>query len=81
VEKQAEVFGVRAAETSTSEIETEPSPGSVPEVVIPPVAPMPAEVTQLVMFGMSNEAIKRRKPPRRPSSPITARDQLRLFPT
>jgi hypothetical protein len=77
VEKQAEVFGVRAAETSPSEIE--PSAGSVPEVIIPPVAPIPAEVTQLVMFGMTHEPVQRRKASRRPSSGATVSDQLALF--
>jgi hypothetical protein len=41
VEKQAEVFGVHAAEASPSEIETEPSAVSVPESIIPPAAPIP----------------------------------------
>jgi hypothetical protein len=77
VEKHAEVFGVRPAEPSPSEIE--PPPGCVPEVIIPPVVPIPAEVTQLVMFGMAHEAVQRRKGSRRPSSAATVSDQLALF--
>jgi hypothetical protein len=37
VEKQAEVFGVRAVETSPSEIEAEPPERDVPEVIVPPL--------------------------------------------
>jgi hypothetical protein len=81
VEKQAEVFGVRAGETSPSEMEAEPPERDVPEVIIPPPAPIPAVVTQLLMFGMSHEAVQRRKSSHRPSSPVTASDQLGLFPT
>ena len=44
VEKQAEVFGVRAAETPISEVESEPQVGDLPEVIIPPPAPIPAMV-------------------------------------
>jgi len=49
-------------------------------VIIPPPAPIPAVVTQLLMFGMSHEAVPRRKAAHRPSSPVTASDQLELFP-
>ena len=41
VEKQAEVFGVRAVETSPSEMEAEPPERDVPEVIIPSPAPIP----------------------------------------
>jgi hypothetical protein len=78
--QQAEVFGVRAVETSQSEMEAEPRERDVPEVIIPPPAPIPAVVTQLLMFGMSHEAVQRRKAAHRPSSPVTASDQLGLFP-
>ena len=81
VEKQAEVFGVRAVETREPEIEAEPRVRDQPEVIVPPVAPIPAVVTQLLMFGMSPEAVQRRKASHRPSSPVTASDQLGLFPT
>ena len=79
--QQAEVFGVRAVETSPSEMEAEPPERDVPEAIIPPPAPIPAVVTQLLMFGMSHEAAQRRKASHRPSSPVTASDQLGLFPT
>jgi hypothetical protein len=79
VEKQAGVFGVRAAETPPSEIETEPPAGSVPEVIIPPVVPIPAMVTQLLMFGMSSDAPPPRKCPRRHSTAVALSDQLVLF--
>jgi len=75
--QQAEVFGIRAEETSTSEIES--SAEALPEVIIPPVAPIPAVVTQLLMFGMSLERVPRRKASRRPSSAATTSDQLGLF--
>ncbi len=79
VEKQAEVFGVRAAEISPSDMEPELPGRDVPEVVIPPPAPIPAVVTQLLMFGGSLEIAHRRKAPRRPSSAATRLDQLGLF--
>ena len=78
-EKQAEVFGVRAVETSPSEMEAEPPERDVPEVNIPPPAPIPAVVTQLLMFGISLESVPRRKSSRRPSSAATTADQLGLF--
>ena len=68
-------------ETREPEIEAEPRVQDQPEVIIPPVAPIPAVVTQLLMFGMSHEAVQRRKASHRPSSPDTASDQLGLFPT
>jgi hypothetical protein len=77
VEKQAQVFGVRATENSHSEME--PSAVSVPEVIIPPVAPIPAVVTQLLMFGISFESVPRRKASRRSSTAATTADQLGLF--
>jgi hypothetical protein len=80
VEKQAEVFGVQPVETREPEIEAEPRVQDQMEVIIPPVAPIPAVVTQLLMFGMSHEAVQRRKAADRPSSPVTASDQLGLFP-
>jgi hypothetical protein len=79
VEKQAEVFGVRGAESLASEIEAEPSAGSVPEVIIPPVTPIPAAVTQLMMFGISHEVVQRRKISRKPPRATTLCDQLGLF--
>jgi len=79
VEKQAEVFGVRAVETSRSEMEAEPPEKDVPEVIIPPVAPIPAVVTQLLMFGISLESVPRRKASRRSSTAATTADQLGFF--
>jgi hypothetical protein len=79
VEKQAEVFGVRAVETSASEREAEASSRDVPDVIIPAPAPIPALVTQLLMFGGSLENVVRRKASRRPSSAATTSDQMGLF--
>ena len=79
VEKQAEVFGVRAVETSPSEMEAEPPERDAPEVIIPPPASIPGVVTQLLMFGISLGSVPRRKGPRRPSSSVTTSDQLGLF--
>jgi hypothetical protein len=77
VGEQAEVFGCRAVETSPPEIV---SPvGSVPEVIIPPVAPIPAGVTQLVMFGMLHEAVQRCRTSHRPVRAALPSDQLGLF--
>jgi hypothetical protein len=76
VEKQAEVFGVRPVEISP---EAEPRTGDMPEVIIPPPAPIPAVVTQLLMFGISLESVPRRKASRRPSSAALTSDQLALF--
>jgi hypothetical protein len=77
VEKQAEVFEVRAAETPPSEIE--PVAASVPEVIIPPVTPIPAGVTQLVMFGMSYEAAQRPKASHKSPTARAPSNQLGLF--
>jgi len=68
--QQAEVFGVRAVETSP--MEAKPPERDVP---IPPPAPIPAVVTQLLMFGISLESVPRRKASRRPSSAFTTADQ------
>jgi hypothetical protein len=75
--QQAEVFGVRTAETSTSEVESPPESGR--EVIIPPVVPVLAEVTQLTMFGLSDEAMQRTKVSHRPMRPALPSDQLGLF--
>jgi len=78
-EKQAEVPGIRDVETSPSEVEARSSERDLPEVIIPPPAPMASEVTQLLMFGGSLESVPRRKALRRPSSAATTSDQLGLF--
>jgi hypothetical protein len=77
--QQADVFGARAAHTLSSEIESQPSAVSVPKIIVPPVVPISAMGTQLVMFGMAHEALQRRKGPRRPSSARTVATQLGLF--
>jgi hypothetical protein len=79
VEMHAEVFGIQDAETSPADIEARPSERGVPEVVIPPPTPIPALVTQLLMFGGSLEIAHRRKASRRLSSATTTSDQLGLF--
>jgi hypothetical protein len=79
VEKQAEVFGIRAVETAPSEMEAEPPERDAPEVIIPPPAAIPTVVTQLWMFGRALESVPRRKASRRPSSATTTSDQLGLF--
>ena len=75
--QQAEVFGVRAGETSP--VEAEHPEADIPEVIIPLAAPIPAVMTQLLMFGISLESVPRRKASRRPSSAATTSDQLGLF--
>jgi hypothetical protein len=74
VEKQAEVFGVRAVETS--QMEASPPERDVP---IPPPTPIPTLVTQLLMFGGSLESVARRKSSRSRSSPDISSGQLALF--
>jgi hypothetical protein len=79
VEKQAEVFGVRAVEASPAETEAEPPERDGPEIVISPPAPIPALVAQLLMFGGSLESVPKRKASRRPSCAVTTLEQLGLF--
>ena len=77
--QQAEVFGVRLVETSPSETEAEPGAGDVPEVIIPPPAPMAEVVKQLLMFGSSLENLPKRKTSRRTTAATTPLSQLGLF--
>jgi hypothetical protein len=79
VGKQAEVFGARAVDTSPSEVEPELTERDLPEVIIPQPAPIPAMVTQLLMFGGSLENVPRRKSSRRPSSAAMTSAQMGLF--
>jgi hypothetical protein len=79
VQKQAEVFGVRAAETSPSEMEAEPQEMGLPEVIIPPLAPIPALVTQLLMFGSTLENLPKRKTSRRTMAGNIPSNQMGLF--
>jgi hypothetical protein len=77
--QQAEVFGVRAMETSQSEMEAEPPERDVPEVIIPAPAPIPVVVTQLLMFGSSLENLPKRKTSRRTMAATIPSSQLGLF--
>ena len=77
--QQAEVFGIRPVETSHLETLAEPPAGDLPEVVISPPASIPEVVTQLLMFGMSPDAVQHRKASRRSSIAATSSDQLGLF--
>jgi hypothetical protein len=62
--QQAEVFGVRAVETSPSEMEAEPPERDVPEVIIPPPAPIPV-VHSKTCPGAKPRGVRRLLPPRR----------------
>jgi hypothetical protein len=77
VEKQAEVFGVRTGETS--QIVASSLERDVPEVIIPPPAPIPAVMTQLLMFGRSFENVPKRKVSRRTTAANAPLSQLGLF--
>jgi hypothetical protein len=79
VEKQAEVFGARPVETRKPQIEAEPPVPDLPEVIIPPVAAIPAVVTQLLMFDISSGALQRRKATHKSPAACAPSDQLRLF--
>jgi hypothetical protein len=78
--QQAEVFGVRSVETAPPKTGPEPSAGDLTEVIISPPTSIPEVVTQLLMFGMSPDAVQHRKASRRPSIAATSSDQLGLFP-
>lgn len=79
VEKQAEVFGVRIPETSEPEIKAEPWVPNLPEVITPPIAPIPPIVTQLLMFGMSHETVQRPKTSHKSPTARATSNQLGLF--
>lgn len=79
MEKQAEVFGVRPVEIREQEIEAEPRVRNQTQVIIPPVAPIPAVVTQLLMFGMSHEAVEQCKASHKSPTPRAPSNQLGLF--
>ena len=79
VEKQAEVFGVRAGGHPSERKRI--SERDAPEVIIPPPAPIPAVVTQLLMFDKQNEAARQRKAPNKVSAAHTTQPaQIPLFP-
>jgi hypothetical protein len=77
--QQAEAYGVRAVRTPAPEIDRKPQAGDLPEAVIPPPAPIPAVVTQLLIFGMSNEVVQRRKSSRKSSIASAPSNQLALY--
>jgi hypothetical protein len=77
--QQAEVFGVRPVESFPSETEADPLVGDVPEIIIPPSAPVSEVVTQLLMFGSSLEDPPQRKALRRTTAATTPSSQLGLF--
>jgi hypothetical protein len=79
VEKQTEVFGARPVRIREMEIEAEYPVPDLPEVILPPVAPIPAVVTQLLMFDMSSEVLQWRTASRKSSIAAPASDQLALF--
>ena len=66
-------------ETSPAEMEAEPPERDVPEVIIPPPAPIPTVVTQLVMFGRPPGVVQPRKLSRKSTIAPTPSDQLALF--
>jgi hypothetical protein len=78
--QQVETFGIRPVGTSQAETELEPPAGHLPEVIISPPTSIPEVVTQLLMFGMSPDALQHRKASRRSSIAATSSDQLGLFP-
>ena len=78
--QQAEVFGIRPAETFPPETELEPRAGDFPDVIISPPTSIPEVVTQLLMFGISRDAEQHRKASRRSSIAATSSVQLGLFP-
>jgi hypothetical protein len=80
VEKQAEVFGIRPLETFPAETELGPPAEDLPDVIVSPPTSIPEVVTQLLMFGMSPDAVQHRKALRRSSIGATTSDQLGLFP-
>jgi hypothetical protein len=79
VDKQAEVFGARPVEIREPEIEAEPPVPDLPEVIIPPVAAIPAVVMQLLMFGMSHEPVQRPRASHKSPTGRGPSNQLGLF--
>ena len=80
LQEQAEVFGVRDKETPKSDAEAEPVVEDVSDLPVPLApSPLPAAVTQLLMFGASLESVQRRKASRRPAIVVKASKQLALF--
>ena len=75
--QQAEVFGIRTVDVAVVDGEAPTDTG--PEVAVPPQAPVPAVVTQLLMFGASLESAQRRKASRRSGVAGITSSQLALF--
>jgi hypothetical protein len=78
VEKQAEVFGVRATDATVVADETTPAEAEPEEIVVPP-GPLPSVVTQLLMFGSALESVPKRKGSRRTPTTASPSGQLVLF--
>jgi hypothetical protein len=78
VEKQAEVFGVRATDATVVTDETIPAEAEQEEIVAPP-GPLPSVVTQLLMFGSALESVPRRKGSCRAPTTGSPSSQLALF--
>jgi hypothetical protein len=79
LEKQSEVYGARPVETREPETEVESGVSDLPEVIIPAGAPIPAVVTQLLMFAMSDEAAQRPRTSHKSASARAPSNQLGLF--
>ena len=75
--EQAEVFGLRDKQTPERDAEAVEDVSGVPVPLAP--SPLPAAVTQLLMFGASLESVQRRKTSRRPVAAAKASNQLALF--
>jgi hypothetical protein len=78
VEKQAEVFGVRATDGIVVADEPRPAETEPEEIVVPP-SPLPSVVTQLLMFGSALENAPKRKGSRRVPTTASPSSQLALF--
>jgi hypothetical protein len=73
-----EVFGVRSVDAPAKDGEAQVE--VPPEAIIPAPAPVPGDVTQLLMFSASLESVQRRKAAsRRPGVAPKTSNQLALF--
>ena len=78
VEKQAEVFGVRATDVTVVADETAPAEVE-PDAIVGPAGPRPSVFTQLLMFGSALENVPKRKGSRRAPTTVGPSSQLALF--
>ena len=78
MEKQGEVFGVRATNATVVANELGPAEAEPEEIVVPP-GPLPSLVTQLLMFGSALESVPKRKVSRREPTTASPSSQLALF--